>query len=91
MQQAKLEKHGKIGIHADTTEDCDIFIAAAIDKAKNRARKSLISVPLRGSTIPYLSHKKFIAIGLFGRLQTTIKNNKRGNASGNSVQQLEGI
>ncbi len=40
---------GEIGIGLGKGKE----VSSAIDKAKNSARKSLISVPLRGSTIPY--------------------------------------
>lgn len=40
---------GKIGVAQGKSRE----VSSAIDKAKSRARKKMISVPLRGTTIPY--------------------------------------
>jgi small subunit ribosomal protein S5 len=41
--------NGKIGVAQGKSRE----VSSAIDKAKSRARKKLISIPLRGTTIPY--------------------------------------
>ena len=43
------DKNGRIGIGQGKSRE----VSAAITKAKNRASKSLITIPLRGATIPY--------------------------------------
>ncbi len=43
------DQNGRIGIGQGKSRE----VAAAITKAKNRASKSLIQIPLRGATVPY--------------------------------------
>jgi len=43
------DQQGNVGIALGKSKE----VSSAIQKATNKARKSLISIPLRGSTIPY--------------------------------------
>ena len=44
------DKQGSVGIALGKSRE----VSAAIAKATNRARKNMISIPLRGDTIPYM-------------------------------------
>lgn len=48
------DKKGRVGIALGKSRE----VSLAIAKATNRARKKMITVPLRGSTIPYEAHGK---------------------------------
>jgi len=43
------DQHGKVGIALGKSRE----VSSAISKATNRARKKMIEIPLRGTTIPY--------------------------------------
>jgi len=61
-------KEGKIGIGLGKSKE----VSSAIAKATNRARKSLIAVPLRGSTIPYP------VVGTHGASRVIIRSASKG-------------
>lgn len=72
------DKHGRVGIGLGRSRE----VSQAIAKATNRARKTMIDVPLRGTTLPY------DALGKHGGSKVIIRPASKGtgNIAGGAVR-----
>lgn len=62
------DQNGKVGVALGKSRE----VSAAIAKATNKARKSMIEIPLRGGTLPYN------ALGKHGSSQVLIRSASKG-------------